>query len=95
VEAVLGNKVAPGALDHYLARTGYEAQQTDQPVDPDRPNNLFKPLAGDHGAHGIFDEQASDFSTQLWITRRRAKLAVAIGAAIFAGFGMWKSATVR
>jgi len=39
VEAIVGNKVAPGLLDHYLARTGYESQQTDEPADPNRPNN--------------------------------------------------------
>jgi hypothetical protein len=43
VEAIVGNKVAPGLLDHYLARTGYESQQTDEPADPDRPNDV--PLA--------------------------------------------------
>jgi NAD(P)-dependent dehydrogenase (short-subunit alcohol dehydrogenase family) len=30
VKAVYGEKVAPGLLDRYLARTGYDAQQTDQ-----------------------------------------------------------------
>src|SRR5262249_36326984 len=36
VEAVVGNKVAPGLLDHDLARNGYDAQQTDEPADPSR-----------------------------------------------------------
>jgi len=28
VEAIVGNKIAPGVLDHYLGRTGYDSQQT-------------------------------------------------------------------
>ena len=28
----------------------YDSQQTEQPADPDRPCNLWTPLAGDHGA---------------------------------------------
>src|ERR687888_877616 len=41
-EAVLaGNAVAPGLGDWYLGRTGYESQMTDEPEDPNRPNNLY------------------------------------------------------
>lgn len=71
LKAILGNKVAPGLLDRYLARTGYDAQQTDQRVNPDRPANLFEPVAGDHGAHGIFDDVARKTSVQFWETRHR------------------------
>ena len=34
LKTVLGNQIAPGLADRYLARTGYEGQQTDEPVDP-------------------------------------------------------------
>src|SRR5207302_7066630 len=51
VKAILGNAVAPSLGDRYLARTGYDAQQTDEPVSPDRPDNLFEPVEGDRGAH--------------------------------------------
>jgi hypothetical protein len=50
VEAIVANKVAPGALDHYLGRTGFRSQQTSEPEDPHRPDNLWKPVEGDHGA---------------------------------------------
>jgi NAD(P)-dependent dehydrogenase (short-subunit alcohol dehydrogenase family) len=76
VEAIVGNKVAPGLLDHYLARTGYESQQTDEPADPNRPNNLWEPVPGDHGAHGVFDDRASDHSLQLWADTHRGLLAL-------------------
>lgn len=71
VEAIVGNKVAPGMLDRYLARTGFDSQQTSQPEDRDRPNNLWEPLPGDHGAHGSFDTRASDKSRELCATMNR------------------------
>ena len=58
VEAIVGNKVAPALLDHYLGRTGYNSQQTQEPEDPNRPNNLWEAVGGDHGAHGAFDGRA-------------------------------------
>ena len=66
IKAILGNAVAPGFADRYLAKNGYDAQQTDQPEDPDRPDNLFEPVPGDQAAHGPFDEQAKSHSVQLW-----------------------------
>src|SRR5256886_17448341 len=65
VVAVEGNKFFPGLMDRYLARTNYEAQQTDESVEPDRRDNLFSPVPGDHGAHGTFDDRASDSGPQL------------------------------
>ena len=69
--AILGNRVIPGLLDRYLGRTGYSAQQTDEPVDRDRASNLWQPIPGDRGAHGRFDGQAHGRSLQL---RSRAAL---------------------
>ena len=47
-----GYLLVPGLLDRYLARTNYEAQQSEEPEDPDRPDNLWSPVPGDPGAHG-------------------------------------------
>jgi len=47
VATILGNRLAPGLADRYLARTGYEAQQTDEPVTAGRPDNLFESVPGD------------------------------------------------
>jgi len=66
VEAIVSNKLAPGLLDHYLGKTGFTSQQTSEPEDPNRPDNLWKPLEGDHGAHGTFDSQAHERS---WVVR--------------------------
>jgi hypothetical protein len=43
VKTILGNAVAPGVADRYLAGKGYDAQQTDRPLDGERPGNLFEP----------------------------------------------------
>ena len=85
VKAILGNKLFPGLLDHYLARTGYKSQQTDERENPNRPDNLYEPIAGDHGAHGRFDDRARALSLQLWTSLHRDGLAVLalLGAAAF------------
>jgi hypothetical protein len=83
VKALLGNKVAPGLLDRYLARTGYDAQQTEEPVEPSRPDNLLEPLPGDRGAHGIFDAEARARSLQFELSRRRTAAAL-VGVALAA-----------
>jgi len=82
VRALLGNKLAPGLLDRYLARNGYAAQQTEKPVEPNRADNLAGPLPGDRGAHGIFDGEAHARSLQLLtMTQRRLLTAGALAAA--------------
>jgi short-subunit dehydrogenase len=85
VEAIVGNKLFPGLLDHYLAHFGFDAQQYDGPEDRDRPNNLWEPVPGDHGAHGDFGARAHRSSPQLWTTMHRgfitaAGLLLALGA---------------
>ncbi|MHC3474790.1 SDR family oxidoreductase [Streptomyces sp. 7R007] len=95
VATLLGQKVAAGLLDRYLARTGYDSQQTKEPVDRSRPANLWKPVddshGADHGPHGAFDEEAHSRSLQLWASRHRRPLALgaaagaAVGAALVGG----------
>jgi len=84
VRTLLGDKIAPGLLDRYLARTGYDAQQTEEPVEPERPSNLWEPLPGDRGTHGIFEAEARAESIQFWLARHRALLLGAGAAAIVA-----------
>jgi NAD(P)-dependent dehydrogenase (short-subunit alcohol dehydrogenase family) len=79
---LLANAIAPGLLDRYLGRTGYRSQQTDQPRDPHRPANLWAPVAGDHGAHGRFDDRAHPHSLQLWATTHRGAVAGLAGAGL-------------
>jgi NAD(P)-dependent dehydrogenase (short-subunit alcohol dehydrogenase family) len=77
VEAIIGDKIAPGFADWYLARNVYEAQQTDEPVDANRTDNLWAPVPGDHGAHGEFDQRSSATSPQLWASMNRNWMMIA------------------
>ena len=79
VAAIGVNKIAPGLLDHYLARTGYDSQQHDGAEDRHRPDNLWEPVDADkdHGAHGSFDSRATFHSPQLWTSMHRNCLAAA------------------
>lgn len=90
VKAIYGQDVAPSFADWYLGTHGYDAQQTSEPVPPDRPDNLFEPVPGDWAAHGIFTDQSKDFSLQNWVNLRRVP--VALAAAGIAGIGalLWK-----
>ena len=91
LQAIYGQEVAPGFADHYLGRNGYAGQQTDQPVSPDRPDNLFKPVPGPYGARGIFSDKARTFSAQSWANIHRPLVSALSGAAIAAGLGlMWR-----
>lgn len=74
VQALLVQNLAPAFGDWYLGRTGYDAQQYDGGRDPAAPDNLEQPLAGDWGAHGDFDDRATDESRQLWLTQHRRTL---------------------
>jgi hypothetical protein len=86
VKAILGNAVAPGLADRYLADTGYDAQQRDEPTRPDRPDNLFEPVDDDRGAHGPFDGEARDRSVQAALSRHRRSLGLgALAGALAVG----------
>jgi NAD(P)-dependent dehydrogenase (short-subunit alcohol dehydrogenase family) len=78
VLAIEINKLAAGLIDRYLARNGYDSQQTREPVEPGRRDNLWEPVPVDRGAHGEFDDKASDFSPHLWINMHRRGLALGL-----------------
>lgn len=81
------NTIAPSLVDRYLALTGYASQQTDEPIEPDRKDNLFESVPGPYGAHGVFDDRSTNFSPQLQLTTHQG-LVAAIGVAAAAIGGM-------
>lgn len=87
-EAIIGNKIAPWYADMVLARTGIKGQQTDEPADPNRKNNVWEPIQEDRGAHGSFANISAKKSYTLWagIHRNlvRTVAGVAIGALVVA-----------
>ena len=86
VKAIIANRIAPGLLDRYLAKSGYTGQLSDQPSDPDAPGNLFEPVTGAYGAHGRFDDQARTTSWEMVAGRhpRAAWVAVLTGVTLVA-----------
>jgi NAD(P)-dependent dehydrogenase (short-subunit alcohol dehydrogenase family) len=79
-KAIVGNSFFPGYGDRYLAKHGYEAQMIDEPEEPNRPDNLWHPLPGDAGAHGVFDEQSTNVSIEFELNKKRGWIAVAAAA---------------
>jgi NAD(P)-dependent dehydrogenase (short-subunit alcohol dehydrogenase family) len=80
VEAIAGNKLAPGLLDQYLGKTGFSSQQTCEPETPNRPDNLWEPLPGDHGAHGTFESRAHERSWELRASLGRGWIGAGVAA---------------
>ena len=94
VLAILGEKLAPGLMDRYLASAAWNGQMYNGPRDPDQPDNLLQPLPGDRGARGAFDARARDWSTQLWLATHPSLyrgLAVGLGLAA----GVWTARRSR
>ena len=89
---LIANAVAPGLLDRYLAKTGYQSQQTSAVNGPDAPSNLWEPVDGpdgtDHGAHGRFDSSSHDRSAQAWLSRHHGLVGATIAAMIATGVGL-------
>ncbi|MFC3978825.1 SDR family oxidoreductase [Streptosporangium jomthongense] len=81
---LLGERLAPGLIDRFLARNGRRSQQTES-LFPTDVANLWEPAdeERDYGAHGVFDKRARPHSVQAWLSRHRglAALALAGGAA--------------
>lgn len=88
VQTIVGNKILPGFLDNYLAKKGYKGQQTNEAAE-EREDNLWKPVPGDHGAHGDFTAKSWCFSPKFWAEKHpwlawagAATLGIGIGAVI-------------
>lgn len=79
IMAILGNQIAPGLLDKYLAQAGYSGQRSGQAADPAAPNNLFAPVPGDYGARGRFDNRAEPYSVALWASKHKHSLLAGVG----------------
>jgi NAD(P)-dependent dehydrogenase (short-subunit alcohol dehydrogenase family) len=80
VRAIVGNAVASGIVDRLLARDGFDAQQTSEPEEPGRPDNLFVPVPLDVGAEGRFGVESRPRALRV-----SGRLARGAGAAAAAG----------
>ena len=65
------NKIAPGVIDHFLARTGIASQQMEMEAAGGADVDLWDPVDGrdgeDHGAHGRFDGRAGGMLDQTFL----------------------------
>jgi NADP-dependent 3-hydroxy acid dehydrogenase YdfG len=96
--AILAQHFAPGLLDHYLARYGYQSQLTRRDRPAHAPDNLWSPLDehADHGAHGDFDlvARGADWHWQL-NRKRRVVLGGAAGLVLVAARASRRAARAR
>jgi NAD(P)-dependent dehydrogenase (short-subunit alcohol dehydrogenase family) len=86
IATILGERIAPALLDRHLARVGYDAQQTGEPVEAGRPDNLDGPLPGDRGARGAFGDRAASASRSAWAREHLG--VIGAGAALLAAAGL-------
>lgn len=69
----------------HLTMVQMPALNTDEPADPDRPDNLFAPVGGvEFGAHGRFDRRARRRCPELWLSTHRGSLALLLLLALAA-----------
>ncbi len=62
---VMGQALAPGLMDRYLARNAIEGQCAHKPVDPARQDNLFETVPNGHATRGEFGHEARRNAVQL------------------------------
>lgn len=84
VATLIGNAVAPGVLDRFLAKTGFASQQTGEKRPVDQPANLWEAADRDKdfGYHGDFDDRSHARSPQRWLSAHHTGVAAALGAAL-------------
>ena len=83
--------IAGPLMDAYLARSGEQSQETEQPKAADDPNNLRAPLRGHRRVRGEFGGRR--FSVYTW-ARLHPRAALAAGAALTA-VGAWRALATR
>jgi NAD(P)-dependent dehydrogenase (short-subunit alcohol dehydrogenase family) len=86
MQTIIANTLAPGLLDRYLASKAVAGQQTDQPIQPYRRDNLFKPVGPPHRTRGSFSDEAGHRAILAPGPLARAGV-VALGALAFLGLG--------
>lgn len=92
IKAIYGQDVAPGFADWYLGKNGYSSQQTEEFINPNRPDNLFEPVPGDYAADGIFTDMAKPLSAQNWINLRRVPASLLAAGLVGAAALLWRKA---
>jgi NAD(P)-dependent dehydrogenase (short-subunit alcohol dehydrogenase family) len=79
VATILGTRVSATLADRLALKAGFNQEDPSMRT-PMLPANLWEPVPGDHGAHGVFDDRSTALTPQTWALQHRG-LATAIGAA--------------
>lgn len=79
---ILGNMLAPGLFDRYLAWTTFGAQETGTPVAPYRRDNLLEPVHDLHRTRGSFGAESGNHAIVVRGAVARLAPIVACGAAL-------------
>lgn len=76
LKVILGNKLFPALADRMACRQAFTGQMdlTVPPASPDRVDNLFTTPPGKQSSHGRFDERATTWSLQFWLSIHRRKI---------------------
>lgn len=83
IKAIVANTFAPGLLDAYLGRNGYQAQQDTTLPGDGGPGNLWEPVTALHRVHGRFEREAKTACPSFWADTHRGLL-MGAGLALFA-----------
>lgn len=83
--AILGQALAPGLMDRYVARFAWSGQMTEMPPDQGGPDNLWSPTPADVAAHGLFDGSARPAATQQILATHPAAVRAVAGLMAVAG----------
>lgn len=92
VVSILGSVTTPELTDRIAAYVTHNLQLTSEPINAEGRDNLYAPVAGDHGARGSFNKRALEHSIQLVAaTHRWTAWGLAGGAAALAlGARRWR-----
>lgn len=86
IAAIVGQRIAPGLLDRYLGKTGYDSQQIKgEPRDPTAPNDLYNYVPGVHSARGRFGGRSKRTSAEIFVTLHRTWFMAAAALVLAAG----------
>jgi len=85
VKAIIGNRLAPGFADRYLAKHGYGTQMGEASKPASAPSNLFQPVPGHQAAHGRFDHLARRGSWEMFTTYHKGVVLAALGVGVLSG----------
>ncbi len=85
-KTIVGGFLLPGIGDRMALKQAYSGQKdTESPIPPDRPDNLYTAVDRNFGAHGRFDDQAKNKSWYLKASEHRTPLlfgALALATAV-------------